>query len=114
MSKILTVFKTKKFLVIMLSVLLVAGLATAIAVTATGNPELTVSSPSIYYDGDRQVTVTVSLPADDTYLIAGAGFILGYDPTVISCSVDAQGRPIVSWNISDGIKTTDLISVNEH
>ncbi|HPS36090.1 MAG TPA: hypothetical protein PK854_12595, partial [Oscillospiraceae bacterium] len=66
MSKLMKMVKpylTKKFLVIALSALLVVGLAAVITVMAS-LPALTVSSPTIDYDGNRQVTVEVSLPAD--------------------------------------------------
>jgi len=112
MSKLMKMVKpylTKKFLVIALSALLVVGMAAVITVMAS-LPALTVSSPTIDYDGNRQVTVEVSLPADSGYLIAGARFIIGFDPTVMSCSTSTG----IAWNVSNGFNTGSLSSVDTH
>jgi len=120
MSKLMKMLKplmTKKILVMMLSVLLVASLAAVITVIATEYPALTVSSHTIDYDADsaaRQLTVTVSLPADTSYKIAGASFNIGFDPTLMTCNLNAQSKPDVTWNVADGYKAAALNPVNEH
>jgi len=103
--------KAKKLLIIVLGALLVVSMAAVIAVNASTNPALTVSSHSIDYDADsaaRQITVTVSLPENSEYLIAGSRFNIGFDPTVMTCDTSTG----ITWNVSNGFKTANLAVVN--